>query len=58
MPHHPAKPVEYRQKCNGRTCYPNKHVADDRAADAQSQTGKSASTYKCKQCGMWHLKTV
>ena len=59
MSHHPAKPVESaqpRQKCNGRSCYPNRHVADFKAAEAESQTGQPLKTFKCKQCGMWHLK--
>lgn len=56
MPHHPAQPVEPRQKCNGRSCYPNKHVADFKACEAESQTGQPLKTLKCKQCGMWHLK--
>lgn len=56
MPHHPAKPVEPRQKCNGRSCYLNKHVAEQRAKEILAQTELKHTAFKCKQCGMWHLK--
>lgn len=56
MPHHPAQPVEPRQKCNGRPCHPNKHAAEHRAKEILKQTDLKHTPFKCKQCGMWHLK--
>ena len=60
MSHHPAKPTDLapsRQKCNGRSCYPNKHVAD-RDKEIIAQSDQKHVAFKCKQCGMWHLKMV
>ncbi len=46
------------KKCQSKMSFDTKKEAQDTARVAMLQHGTKLKTYKCQDCGLWHLASV